>query len=537
MKKQDAAAFAHTRREHDKAKYKSLRRSTDNKTNTKSETLIICAEARSVRNKRKKRLSGISLIAQHHGSFEHSENKLEQATLVSCKFSRETFQVDQVEKSIKCRMAEAEGERVDNQMSGVLHQHEVLQADTVDWPEIAYAIGVYVTGATIVFGIIGNVLSCWILVQSGRRTSMYCIMEALCVSDTIMLLANLAFQILPNLKDRYEQFYSFYHIYGLLAIVSWPISFAAQMTTVWLTVLISVERWFAVCQPLLTSKYCSYKRTRLTCYCVFVFSLLYCSPRFFEYTLCMRWSPDYYEQLGNETTTEETHGVPYCSHKENGTGYSLQKNAAIGTTYLVVYCAILYFLIAFLLPILLISVLNTKLILELHRCKEMWSQLSRNQKKEQKITKLPICIVVLFLVCGAPALAVNVLDAAQIHLGSHWDLMITIGNLLIMVNSATNFIIYCLVGKDFRNALIHLFVRKKNARDVSISYALHNAAMSVASATSPDDNLVRRNSNSRKKSNPPILDANFKVKLRTNGSAATAVGHKSSDKEAKLSSR
>lgn len=82
--------------------------------------------------------------------------------------------------------------------------------------------------------------------------------------------------------------------------------------------------------------------------------------------------------------------------------------------------------------------------------------------------KLPLCIVVMFYVCEIPALAANVIDAVGEHyspLNSFkqrraWSNVMAVANLLVVLNSAANFLIYYLNSRTFRENCQALITRR-----------------------------------------------------------------------------
>lgn len=75
------------------------------------------------------------------------------------------------------------------------------------------------------------------------------------------------------------------------------------------------------------------------------------------------------------------------------------------------YACVLYSSVFFVLPLAALAVLNTRLVVALRRGKRHWLRLKSNQRREQNLAVIPMTVVVVFLVCGSPALVVNVLDS------------------------------------------------------------------------------------------------------------------------------
>ena len=73
--------------------------------------------------------------------------------------------------------------------------------------------------------------------------------------------------------------YKFY-VFPKIAKYLYPVSLAAQMVTVYLTLTVTMERYVAVCHPLRARSLCTYGRARAAVICIVIVSLLYNLPRF-----------------------------------------------------------------------------------------------------------------------------------------------------------------------------------------------------------------------------------------------------------------
>ena len=129
---------------------------------------------------------------------------------------------------------------------------------------------------------------------------------------------------------------------------------------------------------------------------------------------------------------------------------------AMNVVYRYLYNLILYALCLFFIPLLLLIYLNVRLVWALQRGKKQWETLQFRQRKEQNLTVIPLSIVLVFFVCGTPSLVVNMIDSMDPYsLGkSSFIIFMVVANLLVVLNSACNFIIYCLLGKKFRSQLV-----------------------------------------------------------------------------------
>ena len=101
--------------------------------------------------------------------------------------------------------------------------------------------------------------------------------------------------------------------------------------------------------------------------------------------------------------------------------------------------------------------------------------LTKTERKEINLAKMFICIAVIYLTCNLPFLVCNG------HEGFIPDFQVStlwyVGDLLVIVNSSVNFIIYCLFGKKFRD----VFLRRLSAVVPGISFYLQRKSTSTNS--------------------------------------------------------
>jgi len=208
------------------------------------------------------------------------------------------------------------------------------------------------------------------------------------------------------------------------------------MTTVWLTVLVSGERYVAICRPLHAATVCAVSRVRSAVLSIVVVSILFNVPRYFEVDV---------DATGSVITKSTVGNSP---------------------AFRILYTSISYAMVLFVVPLVLLVYLNVRVVLALRRGRADWLYLQVPQRREQTLTVIPLAIVLVFFVCGTPSLAFNVIDSVDPEIPSRYSLYMTlmvVANFLVVINSASNIIVYCLVGSQFRNKLIDTLT--KLARD------------------------------------------------------------------------
>ena len=95
----------------------------------------------------------------------------------------------------------------------------------------------------------------------------------------------------------------------------------------------------------------------------------------------------------------------------------------------------------------------------------------KNNKKRKATTKILFGIFLIFLLSHIPSSIVYILDHFWRKEGSRekWYFLKPIEYLAVIFNTSINFVIYCLVGTEFRNEFYNLFRRKSALTKISLN--------------------------------------------------------------------
>lgn len=145
---------------------------------------------------------------------------------------------------------------------------------------VKIAVMGYVALVIICLGMVGNGLSMVVLTRKSMHTSTNCYLLALAIWDTAVILCTLLLMTLPTLSSWFED-----HVMPYVVVIGYPLALTAQMSTLWLTVSFTVERYIAVCHPLQAVRMCTVARARVVIVAVSVVSILFNASRWFEYRL------------------------------------------------------------------------------------------------------------------------------------------------------------------------------------------------------------------------------------------------------------
>lgn len=199
-----------------------------------------------------------------------------------------------------------------------------------------------------------------------------------------------------------------------------------------------MERWTAVCRPLKSRITGSATRVRMHILLICSASLLFVFPRFFEYECIVK----------NE--------LPAAQNVSSVQNYSFSQNehdlaslcewhptkVAQSAAFSVLYGVIAYALLAFLLPVGIVLLLNSLIIAELSRPDSLIAELTLMQKYERKISKVPLCVAIVFCILQTPALIINVIHFSGLAKAyAYWDVVLAISGSLISANSTIDFLV------------------------------------------------------------------------------------------------
>ncbi len=287
--------------------------------------------------------------------------------------------------------------------------------------------------AISLLGVLGNVLCMILFAHVNICSSTFFILRILASSDAVFLVCAIVIESELLLRTHNH----LYHYQGYVVCVSWIVAMTCQMITVWLTVLVSFERFLAVCYPFKLKTYLNWKNTRkvvaLVCLCCVIFNI----PRCFEVTVTA------------------------------DTLYPNNSDLYFNNTFRIIYRSIMYTTFLFAIPIVLLAYFNIGIIYVL---KDKSYKTGTYAERERRITIIVLTVILVFLICGIPHTVLNILRAAGNHeMDRSYGVQIfgLVSDILVCVNSSSNFIIYCFLGKNVRAAFIDWCCKKgKQFNDV-----------------------------------------------------------------------
>ncbi|CAD5113432.1 unnamed protein product [Dimorphilus gyrociliatus] len=296
-------------------------------------------------------------------------------------------------------------------------------------------------GILIVFGFTGNILSMICLNRDRSKTATPFLLISLEVADTFFLGFAVLLRVVPSTAIYIlypgEAPSSLNTLLSFCGAYVYPLALVSETTTIYLTLLVTVNRYVSVCKPYEVSRIRSVTHARRYVCLIVLLSFAINLPRFFEY--------DY---ISTENSTR-----------------SARTSMADNHVYKIVYANSIYCLVMFLVPLTTLIILNHRLIRALREARRKRAQLlnSDTSRSEDDITLVLIVVVLVFVVCQTPALATQILHSfledEQKECPMPYYFYERLSDFMVVVNSSLNFTIYCFCSKRFRQILKNLICK------------------------------------------------------------------------------
>lgn len=287
-----------------------------------------------------------------------------------------------------------------------------------------------------ILGFIGNTMS--IIVLTGKiytASSTYVYLIALAVSDSLLLVMALILSVNDIFKETMSDNRSVNDFIAYTVPYIPPLLNTFQTISIWLTLGFTVDRYIMICHPFQGVKLCSRKRAIFVVIGIYLLGFVYSLPLFFE-------KKNVIKQFGDVKIV----GVAYTKFGSS-------------QAYLSVVSLWSYLIFIFVVPCVILAVLNLNLILAVRESRRTERRMSLGTVTGQRndTTVMLVAVVIVFLVCQLPALVSHTIWATNptqfIHDGvmyQHLLIMLEISNFLVVLNSAINILLYYGFSKKFR---------------------------------------------------------------------------------------
>ncbi|CAG5128134.1 unnamed protein product, partial [Candidula unifasciata] len=370
-----------------------------------------------------------------------------------------------------------------------------------------------------ILGFLGNTLSMVVLYRRQMRSSTSYYLISLAIYDNGILLGMVAYFCLPSIAPYSSLLTHYQTVSSRTIIFGYPLSLVAHMGSIYTCVGFTVERFIAVCWPLQAANTCTRSRTARVILFIFLWSLIYNIPRFFHYELqdseeedASKWnitesvsscllsrtkcsemydyvnatkgcaqSVDFNLVVNTSDTLQADSGSSSLSINPGYTQSTSQRPHKLtnyketqfgaGDTFKHIYLIYFQLVFMFLLPFVAILAMNFGLVQTARGSKFMQQATCVTARKEQNLAIMLIAVTAVFLICQFPTIIDNILVAVvgenKLQQNNTYVCFWIICTLMVEINAASNFLLYCFFGKKFRMMLLATLGFKKKYHQVT----------------------------------------------------------------------
>lgn len=325
--------------------------------------------------------------------------------------------------------------------SGISNDYHNLETDSTLKRFHKWYAGVHGYASIVVctFGIICNIMNIVVLTQKNMITSTNYILTSLAIADMFTMVSYLPYAIYFYCLTIPD--YSYHHPFGWIVYLLFNTNFIITCHTIamWLTVALAVFRYIVVCHHTLGPKLCNLWRAKITIVAVLIATVIFCIPNYIMYT-----------------TEKLEHG-----------GWWFDKNYFV-TPFHQVFNFWLFGVVLKVAPCVLLTVLSTLLIRAMHIADKKRRRLKSQGKRAEserasehnRTTAMLVAVVLCFVIAEVPQGTLAFLSGVDsdifmnvyVPLGDVWDI-------IVLINSAVNFILYCIMSRQFRKTFQDVFLK------------------------------------------------------------------------------
>ena len=149
----------------------------------------------------------------------------------------------------------------------------LLSAEQLSCDKFNFFTCVVVIGIVCLLGVVGNTTSVLVLWKHKTDSATIFLLQALSIADSVLLITTLTVYTFPQL----------YPIEQDIVLLIWPFSMMSHTATIWMTVLVTINRYCSICRAFSRGPNNPMRTAQLQVLLVVLLSIIYNIPRFFEH--------------------------------------------------------------------------------------------------------------------------------------------------------------------------------------------------------------------------------------------------------------
>ncbi|XP_052779502.1 G-protein coupled receptor dmsr-1-like [Mya arenaria] len=303
----------------------------------------------------------------------------------------------------------------------------------------------YVSNVVCIFGVVSNILNVIVLTRRHMITPTNCILTALAIADFLTMLTYLVYATYFYIakEPKWEVDHSQGWMYFILVHNHFIIT--CHNMAMWFTVSLAVFRYIFVCHHVIGNRLCSLNRAILTISIIVIATTFVCIPNYFLY----------------KVVTLKEMGV-------NLSGYWIVDSDIVKEHNFFKVSIFWFFgVIMKVAPCILLTLLSSMIILTMHQASKRRVRLLQQTRssdhdvnhEHNRTTWMLVSVVLFFVITEMPQGILAMVSGLNDHFFyEYYSNLGDVMDLLVLLNSAVNFVLYCIMSQQFRDTFKNLFV-------------------------------------------------------------------------------
>ncbi|KAL4226465.1 G-protein coupled receptor [Mactra antiquata] len=327
----------------------------------------------------------------------------------------------------------------------------------------------YISNIVCIFGVLSNILNIIVLTRRHMITPTNCILTALAIADFLTMLTYLVYATYFYIatEPKWEAGHSKGWMYFILVHNHFIIT--CHNMAMWFVVSLAVFRYIFVCHHVIGNRLCSLKRAILTITIIGIATIIVCIPNYFLYRV---------EKVS-------------LILNNNMSGYWIIDSEFVEKHSFYKVSIFWFFgVIMKVAPCILLTLLSSMIILTMHQASVRRVRLLQQTRtndhdvnhEHNRTTWMLVSVVLFFVITEMPQGILAMISGLNEQFFTEiYSNLGDVMDLLVLLNSAVNFILYCIMSQQFRDTFTNLFVLHSMWR--STQYGKVNGHTNGASTT------------------------------------------------------
>ncbi|XP_014285898.1 G-protein coupled receptor dmsr-1 [Halyomorpha halys] len=311
------------------------------------------------------------------------------------------------------------------------------------------------------FGSVANVLNIVVLTRREMSSPTNAILTGLAVADLLVMLEYIPYCWREVLAVRPKRD-KFSYGHALLVLLHAHFSQVFHTISIWLTITLAVWRYIAVVYPQRNREWCGMQQTIIAITSGYLICPILCIPLYLAFDIQPKRT--ILDEFGNKPTANTTKFTNTTLYYVDLSELGRANDNLLATINFWVYSIVIK-----IIPCIALTILSLRLISALIDTKRRREALTSGSRKTPRIaekerqtdrtTRMLLAVLLLFLITEFPQ---GVLVLLSIYRGQDFftDCYQKLGeimDILALINSAINFMIYCAMSRQFRTTFSLLF--------------------------------------------------------------------------------